>query len=66
VNPVNANFFADLEEFASSHRPHGPLTADATEPEWTTCSPWPVRAAWCLSGGSRRKTLTLTCSDSRG
>jgi hypothetical protein len=25
---------ADLEEFVSDHRPHGPLTADATEPAW--------------------------------
>ncbi len=23
---------ADLEDFLHSHRPHGPLTADATEP----------------------------------
>jgi len=26
---------ADLEEFVTDHRPHGPLTADATEPEWS-------------------------------
>jgi hypothetical protein len=25
---------ADLEEFVRHHRPHGPLTADATEPAW--------------------------------
>ena len=25
---------ADLEDFVSDHRPHGPLTADATEPVW--------------------------------
>ena len=25
---------ADLEDFIHSHRPHGPLTADATEPAW--------------------------------
>ena len=24
----------DLEEFIHAHRPHGPLTADATEPAW--------------------------------
>jgi hypothetical protein len=24
----------DLEEFADDHRPHGPLTAEATEPAW--------------------------------
>jgi ATP-dependent DNA ligase len=25
---------ADLEQFASEHHAHGPLTADATEPAW--------------------------------
>jgi len=25
---------ADLEGFVNEHRPHGPLTADATEPAW--------------------------------
>jgi len=25
---------AELEEFVSAHRPHGALTADATEPAW--------------------------------
>jgi hypothetical protein len=24
----------DLEDFIDDHRPHGPLTADATEPAW--------------------------------
>ena len=24
----------DLTDFVDSHRPHGPLTADATEPAW--------------------------------
>ena len=24
----------DLPDFVHSHRPHGPLTADATEPAW--------------------------------
>ena len=24
----------DLEEFVHDHRPHGPLTADATTPAW--------------------------------
>ena len=24
----------DLEDFVADHRPHGPLTADATEPAW--------------------------------
>ena len=26
--------FPDLPDFLHSHRPHGPLTADATEPAW--------------------------------
>ena len=25
---------ADLEEFVADHRPHGPLTGDATAPAW--------------------------------
>ena len=25
----------DLVDFLQSHRPHGPLTADATEPAWS-------------------------------
>ncbi len=25
---------ADLEDFVHDHRPHGPLTADATPPAW--------------------------------
>jgi hypothetical protein len=28
------NLLAELEEFVTDHRPHGPLTADATEPAW--------------------------------
>jgi hypothetical protein len=32
VNPVN--LLADLEDFIHDHRPHGPLTGDATEPAW--------------------------------
>jgi hypothetical protein len=26
--------WADLEEFVSDHRPHGPMTGDATQPAW--------------------------------
>jgi uncharacterized membrane protein YccC len=25
---------SDLEDFVHDHRPHGPLSADATEPAW--------------------------------
>jgi hypothetical protein len=32
VNPVD--LLADLQDFIHSHRPHGPLTADATQPAW--------------------------------
>jgi hypothetical protein len=28
------NLLTDLEEFVEDHRPHGTLTADATEPAW--------------------------------
>jgi hypothetical protein len=28
------SLLADLEEFIHDHRPHGSLTADATEPAW--------------------------------
>jgi hypothetical protein len=28
------NLLADLADFISDHRSHGPLTADATEPAW--------------------------------
>jgi hypothetical protein len=31
---LKMNLLADLEEFVRDHRPHGPLTADATEPAW--------------------------------
>jgi len=55
------NLLADLEDFVRNHRPHGSLTCDATEPAWkATCSPWRARVGWCLSGGWRRRMLTLT------
>jgi hypothetical protein len=34
ATPASRALFADLEEFVHDHRPHGPLTADATEPAW--------------------------------
>ena len=30
----SVSLLADLEEFVTNHRPHGRLTADATEPAW--------------------------------
>ena len=32
MNPVS--LLTDLKEFVHDHRPHGSLTADATEPAW--------------------------------
>jgi len=32
VKPIN--LLADLEDFVHDHRPHGPMTGDATEPAW--------------------------------
>jgi hypothetical protein len=34
ATPSSRALFADLEEFVHDHRPHGPLTADATQPAW--------------------------------
>ena len=31
---MTARADADLREFVATHRPHGPLTGDATEPAW--------------------------------
>ncbi len=42
---------ADLADFVHDHRPHGPLTADATEPAWNVqCSPFR-----CLFRGASRE-----------
>lgn len=38
---------ADLEDFALHHRPHGLLTADATEPAWNG---YPLTVS-CSCGG---------------
>jgi hypothetical protein len=32
ATPSSPALFADLEDFRHDHRPHGPLSADATEP----------------------------------
>ena len=32
MNPVT--LLADLEDFVLDHRPHGTMTADATQPAW--------------------------------
>jgi hypothetical protein len=47
--------FADLSDFLETHGPHGPLTADATEPAWNgyllITSPAPATSG--LGAGSR-------------
>jgi hypothetical protein len=50
---------ADLSEFVEDHRPHGSLTADATEPAWNgylltvACSCGVVFGRWVTPGGFR-------------
>jgi hypothetical protein len=49
----------DLADFIADHRPHGPLTADATEPAWmATCSPSRARVEWYSGDGSLLKMQT--------
>ncbi len=31
---ISVSVIPDLTEFVEAHRPHGPLTADATTPSW--------------------------------
>ncbi len=53
MNPVN--LLADLEDFVHDHRPHGPMTGDATEPAWNgylltvACSCGVVFERWVTS-----------------
>jgi hypothetical protein len=63
----SVTLLADVEDFLSNHRPHGPLTGDATEPAWngyllTVAS----RVGWCLRDGLRLRMLTQTLYDSSG
>ena len=53
----------DVTEFVSDHRPHGPLTADATEPAWTcrSCKPLCERHGRC--GKATMATPQQTGSD---
>jgi hypothetical protein len=39
---------ADLPDFVQNHRPHGPLTADATQPAWEWLS---THGGVCMWGG---------------
>jgi hypothetical protein len=58
---------ADLPDFVQNHRPHGPLTADATQPAWngyllTVACPC---VGSCSKGGSHRKMRSWICGTSR-
>jgi hypothetical protein len=49
---VSYGVLADLADFIADHRPHGSLTADATEPAWNGyLLTLACRVEWCLSGG---------------
>src|SRR5438445_13257033 len=56
---------ADVPEFVHAHRPHGPLSADATEPAWERLPAHrgvPVQGrVWSVGDafGSKRPTLFL-------
>jgi hypothetical protein len=56
---------ADLEDFIADHRPHGPLTANATEPDWNgyllavACSCGVVFERWITP---EEAELDLLCS----
>jgi hypothetical protein len=58
---------ADLEQFASDHRAHGPLTANATEPTGNGYLLTVVCSCGVLfGGGSRPKRPSSTYSARRG
>jgi hypothetical protein len=54
----------DLEEFVHDHRPHGPMTGDATEPAWNgylltvTCPCGVVFQRWVTPGMAREDLRT--------
>jgi hypothetical protein len=61
----SVTFFADLTAFVKDHRPHGPLTADATEPAWNgyrltvTCSCGVVFERWVMPEDAELDLLHL-------
>ena len=63
------NLFADLEEFGREHRPHGPLTANATEPAWNgyqltvECSCGVVLERWVTPGEADRDLISWSVAD---
>ena len=56
---------SDLEDFVHDHRPHGPLTADATEPAWNgylltvACSCGVVFGRWVTPEDADRDSLRI-------
>jgi hypothetical protein len=59
------SLLADLEAFVTNHRPHGPLTADATEPAWNgylltgACPCGVVFGRWVTSLDAERDLLRI-------
>jgi len=53
------NLLADLQGFVSDHRPHGPLTADATEPAWNGY----LLTVACVCGGVFERWVTPEDAD---
>jgi len=52
---------ADLQNFVSNHRRHGPWPPTPRSLRgMATVSRWRVRVGWCLSGGWRRRRRTPT------
>ena len=57
----------DLEEFVNDHRPHGPLTGDATEPAWNgylltvACPCGVVFERWVKPGAADADLISWFC-----
>ena len=62
---MTETFLADLEDFVHDHRPHGILTADATEPAWNgylltlACSCGVVFERWVTPEEADRDLLVM-------
>ena len=60
---------AELEEFVGDHRPHGPLTCDATEPTWNgylltvACPCGVVFERWVTPEDAERDLLRLVTAN---
>jgi hypothetical protein len=53
------NLLTDLEDFVSEHRPHGPLTGDATAPAWNGY----LLTVACSCGVTFERWITLEDAD---